>query len=283
MDEQLRIALACAKEQRQKSAHNRKEVRKNNRQQDEFKLIKQYQSSSFKKSSHETEEEHQQQAPTSTLITDEENHGSNHEAHDDASCIGNDLTESDNTSEYYLLDAHNDFNFDMICDHYYITNTQSTLSVQTTRLHHFTNISTNDYCRNLGRFLRDAKICKSQSNQLISIIKSVLPQPNYMPSSTAELYRLMNVDDLFTRRKVCITCQLELPLNEHICQQCRSTDQKTTATVFDVDLHKVLPLLLQRLSKNIEEYKKKALQNDNSEQLNDIIFNRLYAQLVNKL
>lgn len=283
MTEQIRIALVCAKERKEKSLYNRKEARKIKRQQNEFELAYQYRSQRFENSEQKTKKRRQQPAAESVISTDENYYQSNVQSlRNDASCFENDSNEDNDASEYHTTDIQEDFNMSTLYDDENLPDISDLISVPLTRLHHFTNVSAADYCRNLAQFLRDAKICKSLSNQLISIIKTVLPHPNYLPSSTDELYRLMNVNDLFTRRRICIACELELSCDENICQQCRSTDPKTSAMIFDVDLHKILSSLLRRLSKNIEEYKEKVLQG-NAEQLNDIVFNRLYRQFVNQL
>jgi len=290
MDEQIAIALAFAKDQKQKVLNTRKKRQQAQHQQDEFKMIDQYQSSSVQNSNRQTKKDNQQRAPLPNSITDEEYYKRNLKIiHDDVYCGANNSSENDILLEYNLPDIDNILSTDESIDDDDDDNdddairAQSLLPVPIERpLHYFTNISTNEYCRSLARLLRDSNICKSHSNRLISLIKSILPQPNYMPSSANELYTLMNVENLFTRRKVCITCKLELSYNENICAQCQSIDQKTIATIFDVDLNKVLSILLQRLSIFIEEYRKERLNNDTSEKINDIIFNKLYNQLAIK-
>lgn len=283
MDEEIKVALAFAKKQKQNILYTRKKRRRAQQQQDEVQMLEQYQKP-LHNSSHRTKKHNQYRAPIVSSIIDEKYRESNPKIIDDYIICGeNDSSEADNSSEFNLLDIENPLNTNMPSDNHDVINRQNlSLVPVVTRLHYFTNVSTNEYCRNLARFLRDGNICKSHSNRLITLIKSVLPHPNYMPSSISELYTMMNVEDLFTRRKVCITCKLELSCNEILCQQCQSTDQKTIAIVFDVDLNKVLTLLLQRLSICIEEYKKKRLHNDDSEKMNDILFNKLYNQLANK-
>jgi hypothetical protein len=56
------------------------------------------------------------------------------------------------------------------------------MTTSDTRLHHFTNMLTSEYCHRLLRTLRNAKICKSQCNPVIKLLKSGLPEPNNMPS-----------------------------------------------------------------------------------------------------
>ena len=283
MDEQIRIDLACAEERKKEALHKQKEVRKVIRRQNELELVYEYQSQWLYNSKCGTDKIKQPQAPEQVIQMNENYYESNDQSFDnDASSIENDLNEDSDAPEYNIIDTREDFDISTLYADHNLPDIRNQSPVPLTRLHHFTNVLTFDYCRNLARFLRDAKICKSLSNQLISHIKSVLPHPNYLPSSIDELYRLMNVTDLFTKRSVCIICQLELPCDTNTCPQCRSTDQKTRAVIFDVDPRQILSLLLRRLSKNIEEYKEKLLQG-NSDHLNDIIFNKLYRRFVSKL
>ncbi|CAF2184400.1 unnamed protein product [Rotaria magnacalcarata] len=284
LDEQIRIALAFAKEQYQNGLDVRRKIRQTKRHQDEAKLLEQYQSPPAQYSKCEMKEKGQLQIPITASVTAEEylKAGVKTLCHDMIASEVVSIEDAD-TLEYYLQGSKSDsdsniFNDDEDDD--FIDTQDSLPDPNEARLHYFTNISTNKYCHNLTRFLRNANICKSQSNQLISLIKSVLPEPNFMPSSLEELLTMMNIEDLFTSRKVCISCRRKFSCNENTCKKCQSTDQTTIATIFDIDLCKILSSLLQRLSIYIQEYKEKFLDTDNSAMINDIPFRMLYKQLV---
>ena len=91
----------------------------------------------------------------------------------------------------------------------------------------------------------------------------------------------MNIEGLFTRGKVCISCKYELLYNEGICQQCQSADHTRIATIYDVDLVKVLPILLERLHTYIHEYKQKILKGDDTEHMHnsDVPFCMIYKMV----
>jgi ribosomal protein L40E len=126
-----------------------------------------------------------------------------------------------------------------------------------TRLHYFTNILTNEYCQTLLRTLRDAKICKFQSNAVIKLLESALSEPNNMLSSLKQLLSAMNVENLFVKKKVCIRCENEVPTEQNFCNQCRMADLTKVASIYDIDLDRALSLLLRQSSTPIDEYQVK--------------------------
>ena len=129
---------------------------------------------------------------------------------------------------------------------------------------------------------RNAKICKSQSNVLISLLKSVLPEPHNMPSSLRNLLSVTKVGDILTKRRFCFECQLKVPYYQNFCKRCQVTDQTKFTSIYDVDVNKVLLLLIRRLSKHIEEYKRKIVNNVAAETSNDIPFAMVYRELLQK-
>ena len=54
-------------------------------------------------------------------------------------------------------------------------------------LHNLTNISAHEFCTRSLLLLRDAKMCKSQSDKLTHLIHSSLPTPNNMPKSMKQI------------------------------------------------------------------------------------------------
>jgi hypothetical protein len=156
---------------------------------------------------------------------------------------------------------------------------QSKQQVQT-RLHNYTDISTLDWCEDLLSFLRKGDVNKSHSTLLLKLVKSVLPVPNNMPSTTEEILSLLNVQDLFTKRSICLLCKQDLNYKETRCSLCQSQDHKTIANIFDLDIRRVLTTILARLEPNIEEYKQQINNHDDKEKTNDIAFCLLYQQLL---
>ena len=147
-------------------------------------------------------------------------------------------------------------------------------------VHDHTSISTKSYCLELVNVFRDANICKSHAERFISLIRSILPIPNRFPSTIAELLTLLNIEDLFIRRSVCLGCGMDLGYNEKKCSKCGTFDEKQKADIYDVDLKKIFTSLLKRLSSIIEQYKEKIHQGVDTERTNDIPFGRLYRTLM---
>ena len=149
-----------------------------------------------------------------------------------------------------------------------------------TYLHRFSDILTHHYCFKFTQILRDANICKVHSNRLISLIKSALPEPNNVQSSLGELLTILNIEDMFLKRQVCLLCQRELLYNETACKYCQSPDLTSIATVFDTDPARVLPILLKRLQPYTEEYKKQINEKDDFNNINDLPFGLIYKKLM---
>ncbi|CAF2038029.1 unnamed protein product [Rotaria magnacalcarata] len=150
----------------------------------------------------------------------------------------------------------------------------------TSSLHNYTNISMLDYCEDLSAFLRKASINKSHSTLLLKMIKSFLPVPNNVPSTIEELLLLLNVENLFTKRSICTLCNENLNYNATQCLLCQSLDKKTIANIYDLDIQRILKTILERLEKNIDDYKEQINDNDDKEKAGDIPFQRLYQQLL---
>ena len=95
-----------------------------------------------------------------------------------------------------------------------------------------------------------------------------------------DLLSLLNVKDIFTKRSVCLLCEICLKYGKNECSRCRSSDPKTIADIYDVDIYLVLETVIKRLSSKIEEYNCQIKQNNDLDQTNDIPFNALYQQLL---
>jgi len=101
-------------------------------------------------------------------------------------------------------------------------------------LHDYTAISTAAYSTDLLNLLRGADISKSHSKRLISLIKSGLPIPNHLPSTLDDLLSFMNVENLFSRRSICLICKQSLEYKHRKCLTCESVDEMTIADIYDL-------------------------------------------------
>jgi hypothetical protein len=147
------------------------------------------------------------------------------------------------------------------------------------RLHDHTNISVLDWCKSLSSFLRKANVNKSHSSSLLHLIKSVLPIPNNMPRSMEDLLSQLDVKDLFFKRSICLLCERNLNQGASQCSWCPSSDQKKIAHVYDLDIVQMVNIMLERLSPEIEDYKKLIMADCDDQKKNDIPFGLLYVRM----
>ncbi|CAF1295528.1 unnamed protein product [Rotaria sordida] len=148
-------------------------------------------------------------------------------------------------------------------------------------LHGSTNITKNEYCRNLLTLFRDAKISKTHCDRFIRLIQSGLPIPNNMPTSMKNLLQEMQVEELFLKRSICTACNQNLNHhNDNI--KCNLTEEKFHADIYDIDVNIVFYQLIDRLWPEIIEYKQQLASNSSSE-YNDIPLNALYRNMISRL
>ena len=150
------------------------------------------------------------------------------------------------------------------------------------RLHDHTNVSLIDCCKDLSTFLRKANVNKSHSSSLLKLIKSLLPVPNSMPCSTENLLSLLGVRDLFVKRSVCLACNQYFEYGKSQCPLCQVADEKEIARVFDVDIYESMKTIIERLSTEIEDYKRLISDVHHRSAPNDIPFRRLYRELLDR-
>ena len=98
-------------------------------------------------------------------------------------------------------------------------------------LHDYTTNSTYDYCEAFTIAARRANLSRSCTNEFLSLIKSGLPIPNHLPSTEEALLLLLGVEDLFTKRSICLCCCHDFDVKEQICSRCQSTDKNSIAYV----------------------------------------------------
>lgn len=149
-------------------------------------------------------------------------------------------------------------------------------------LHDYTSLSTKSFCHNLMKLLRSACVCKSHSNRLIQLIQSILPIPNGFPSTLDDLLSLINFNDLFFKRSVCLQCKMELYYNQTKCGRCERSDETNVAFIYDVNISHVLLTTLKRLSNSIQNYKSEINLGSDERGTKDIPFGDLYQKLMNK-
>lgn len=96
-------------------------------------------------------------------------------------------------------------------------------------LHHYTLKSTYEYCKAFTIIARQANLSKKSTYEFLSLIRSGLSCPNNMPSSVEELLLLLDVEELFTKRSICLLCYNEFACNDKFCPRCCATDRYSIA------------------------------------------------------
>ncbi|CAM4892675.1 unnamed protein product [Rotaria socialis] len=175
---------------------------------------------------------------------------------------------------------NNDFNIDDDTDCSTSDNDSSEAESEEVCLHEYTNVSTKYYCTDLLNYLRAADISKSHSTHLITLIKSILPTPNHLPATMDDLLLFMNIDNLFSRRSICLICKGNLEYKQRKCLNCKCCDEKSIADIYDINLKDVVTKLVKRLTPIIEEYKQKIYNNIDEQETQDILFGYLYGELL---
>ncbi|CAF3386067.1 unnamed protein product, partial [Rotaria socialis] len=149
-------------------------------------------------------------------------------------------------------------------------------------LHHYTSNTTLDYCERFMIIARQSHISKIHTNSFLSLIKSGLPVPNTMPSTEKQIRDLLGVQELFTKRSVCLLCSLDFDYKQITCPRCSTSNKTRVAFVYDGDIEVIIKNVMLRLYSNIDEYKVKIKANDDVDKTRDIPFGSLYQQLLKK-
>lgn len=147
-------------------------------------------------------------------------------------------------------------------------------------LHHYTDVSTHDFCYRLIRMFRDLHICKSKYRKFIQLIQSILPNPNNLPSSMDLLLSMFNINDnIFTKRKVCLLCENDIAGNLPFCSNCPTSTETNMAIIYDSDVSNLLFLLITRVWAEMMDYKKIIWKNNDIYNTKDIPFGDVYQDL----
>ncbi|CAF0963255.1 unnamed protein product [Rotaria magnacalcarata] len=134
------------------------------------------------------------------------------------------------------------------------------VSLEKVPLHDYTIDSTYDYCEAFTIVARQANSSKKSTNDFLSLIKSGLPIPNNMPTTEQELLLLLGVDELFTKRTICLLYYNDFSYDNKFCPQCCSTDRSSIACIYDSNVELIIQKIMARQSSDFNEHKKKYLQ-----------------------
>ncbi|CAF4500060.1 unnamed protein product [Didymodactylos carnosus] len=147
-------------------------------------------------------------------------------------------------------------------------------------LHDYTNNLTFDYCENFMFLARQANLSKKHTNDLLYFISTGLPVPNNMPSTEKQLLSIPDVQELFTKRCVCLLCYRDFDYEQNICPQCGSLNKNSIAYIYDSNVELIIKTIMTRLDLNVNEYKNKININEDADKTKDIPFGDLYQKLL---
>lgn len=77
------------------------------------------------------------------------------------------------------------------------------------QLHPFTHMSIKETTSQFLQLIRRSQISKKESENLLCLIRSILPFPNQMPKDMNTLLEQIGVTDYFSKRTICTLCEKE--------------------------------------------------------------------------
>ncbi|CAF4947787.1 unnamed protein product, partial [Rotaria socialis] len=107
-----------------------------------------------------------------------------------------------------------------------------------------------------------------------------LPIPNNMPTTEQELLLLLGVNELFTKRTICLLCYNEFSYDSKFCPRRCSTDRSSIAYIYDSNVELIIKKIMARQSSNFNEHKKNIYNNTDHEKTKDIPFGTLYQYVL---
>ncbi|CAF3446219.1 unnamed protein product [Rotaria socialis] len=101
-----------------------------------------------------------------------------------------------------------------------------------------------------------------------------------MPTTEQELLLLLGVNELFTKRTLCLLCYNEFSYDNKFCPQRCSTDRSSIACIYDSNVELIIQKIIARQSSNFNEHKKNIYNNTDYEKTKDIPFGTLYQYVL---
>jgi hypothetical protein len=91
-----------------------------------------------------------------------------------------------------------------------------------------------------------------------------LPTPNNFPNTIKELLLKISMQIYFDKRIICSLCRTGLDLKKQKCLLCLEFEKKHLVFIYDTHFSTILTSIKIRLYKDIQAYKEKIRNNDNS-------------------
>ncbi len=88
------------------------------------------------------------------------------------------------------------------------------------------------------------------------------------------------VENLFTKRKVCLSCQVDIEYSATSCFQCKSNHKTQFANIYDTNYALVFSGIVERHIVDIAKYHEKILSEKYDNTNNDIPFQKIYRSFL---
>ena len=88
------------------------------------------------------------------------------------------------------------------------------------------------------------------------------------------------VKNLFTKRRLCLSCQFDVECTSISCFKCKSNDTTQFVDIYDIDCMTVFADMVQRHIVDIAKYREKILSQQNDEINSDIPFQKVYRSFL---
>lgn len=192
-------------------------------------------------------------------------------------------SDDDDDDSIYMLDSFESFNNSESSEEEQPDDNESQQDSTNTnnQLHSYTRNETSDVCIELIKLFRDSQISKIQSEKFLLFINNILPTPNSLPRSMKELISILNIEENYQKRSICLLCGRELILKKNECPFCPDFDKKKLTMIYDTNFPFLLKSISTRLYNEIQDYKRQ-ISNDSEAngQFNDIPFASCYKTLL---
>jgi hypothetical protein len=149
-------------------------------------------------------------------------------------------------------------------------------------LHLYTDFTCSQFLLSFLRLVRSTNMCKSRAQSFLQLIQSIMPQPNLLPDSISQLLRDLDIDDnLFVKRAVCTSCKMDFDSTSIVaCKDCKTTGGSSRALVYDADARVLLSMILTRLHRSIQSFRRTLIVPFDKGSNTDLPFGRIYQMFL---
>ena len=113
------------------------------------------------------------------------------------------------------------------------------MQINSERIHPYTNVSIHTFARNFIDLSRRSNLNKEHTQEFLTFIKSIVPEPNILPTNVTQLYQELGVNEhLFKKRIVYRQCQVHVIIADGSWVECEKVDKRKQNFVYDIDVRR---------------------------------------------